>query len=82
MAGLPKSPLDLDEIMREWFMALEYVARTIGQTNDESDQVPADAARVRDEVLEVELRAAPMAQRASAQWEPRRRKASSRLRLD
>ena len=48
MAGFPESPLDTDEIIREWFMALEYVARTVGQTANEGDEVPADAARVRE----------------------------------
>jgi hypothetical protein len=58
MAGLPESLLDMDEIMREWFMALEYVARTIGRT-DESDRVSADVARVRGELLDVERRGVP-----------------------
>jgi len=43
MARLPESLLDIDEIMREWFMALEYVARTMGKSTAESDHVPADS---------------------------------------
>lgn len=27
MADLPRSPLDIDELMREWFLALEYGTR-------------------------------------------------------
>jgi hypothetical protein len=69
MAGLPDSPLDMDEIMREWFMALEYVARTIGKDPAESDRVSSDAARLCDE--EVERRAAPMKPKASAQGHSR-----------
>jgi hypothetical protein len=58
LAGLPESGLDIDELMRAWFMALEYVAGTIGG-NDESERVSADVARVRDQLLEVERRGVP-----------------------
>jgi hypothetical protein len=69
MADLPESPPDTDKIMREWFMALEYVAQSIGKGTAEREQVRSDAARVRDE--EVERRAAPMTPRGSAQRESR-----------
>jgi hypothetical protein len=69
MARLSDSRLDMDEIMREWFMALEYVARTIGNGAAESEQVPSDAARIRDE--EVERRAAPMKPKGPAQRDSR-----------
>ena len=52
MAGSPES-LDIDEVMREWLMALEYVARTMRKGTAESEQAPSDTTRVRDEVLEV-----------------------------
>jgi len=54
MAGLPESPLDIDEIMREWLMALEYVARTMRKGTDESNHVPTDPAPTNGQPREVE----------------------------
>ena len=39
MSSLHSVPIDADGVIQEWLMALEYVARAIGQGNDESEQV-------------------------------------------
>ena len=41
---------DTDGVIQEWFMALEYVAHSIGQRTDESDGVPAEVANVGDKL--------------------------------
>jgi hypothetical protein len=52
MSSLHSVPTDTDGLIQEWLMALEYVARAIGQGSDESDQVPP-AHRTGSPALEV-----------------------------
>ena len=40
MSSLHSVPTDTEGVIQEWLMALEYVARSIGQGSEESDQVP------------------------------------------
>jgi hypothetical protein len=53
MSSLHSVPTDADGVIQEWLMALEYVARAMGQGSDESDQVPP-ARRTGSPAMEID----------------------------